>query len=401
MKHSLLLDGEASIVIRQLLTWSDSFGFAIAWASDNDLLRAVVDNGKKLRHGVVGTHFYQTQPAALRQLMALDNAKVVLPNNPLFHPKVWWFMRGKEVRCVVGSHNLTLAAHGGRNTEASALFEPNSPSPFSDDLLNFVKRSWEGAHEIDPDFLASYELQAQAARRHQAALGRFVDLRKANQSKLGRTLLKLDWRGFVARVLADQHHSAKGRLAILGIARELFATKGSLVRMTRDERRAIAGTYGRREPQLGGHDWAWFGTMFGQGDFKNLINEDFQGISAALDHIPLTGDVTEENYIHFVDGFELAFADKKHKGAVATASRLLAMKRPDWFLGVNSANRAKVCEAFGSAPTTLALDNYWRRIVEPLHLSSWWQVDRPSDARQRRIWDNRAALLDSLYYEPV
>lgn len=400
MKQTLLLDGAASTAIRRLLTWCDSFGFAIAWASDNALLRAVVNHGKKLRHGAVGTHFYQTQPAALQRLQALDNAKVVLPNNPLFHPKVWWFMRGNAIRCVVGSHNLTIAAHEGRNTEASALFEHGGTSTFSDSLRAFVEKAWDTAHEIDDDFLSSYALQAEAARRHRAALNRFVDLRKAKRSRLGRTLLALDWRDFVAGVLADQHHSAKGRLAILGTARGLFEAKGSLAQMTRDERRAVAGTYGKREPQLGGHDWAWFGTMFGQGDFKNLINEDFGGISAALDHIPLVGDVAQENYTAFTEGFERAFATKAHKGGVATASRLLAMKRPDWFLGVNSANRTKTCEAFGSAPSTLSLDNYWERVIEPLHLSAWWGVDRPSGVQQGRIWDNRAALLDSLYYDP-
>ncbi len=170
--------------------------------------------------------------------------------------------------------------------------------------------------------------------------------------------------------------------------------------MSRNERRAIAGTYGPIEKKLDDLDWNWFGTMFGQGDFKNLVNESPDGLSKALDHVTLDGDVTEEQFRAFANDFDAAFKGKAHKGRIATASRLLAMKRPDLFAAVNEANRRGICAAFGVASSTLNLKNYWERIVVPTQLSPWWQHPRPRNALNARIWDNRAALLDCIYYHP-
>jgi hypothetical protein len=76
-----------------------------------------------------------------------------------------------------------------------------------------------------------------------------------------------------------------------------------------------------------------------------------------LDHIPADGYVSEEQFINFKRHFDLAFQGKAHQGGVATASRLLAMKRPDMFVCVNNANRKGNCKAFGSPPSTLSLEN--------------------------------------------
>jgi len=139
--------------------------------------------------------------------------------------------------------------------------------------------------------------------------------------------------------------------------------------------------------------------MFGQGDFKNLVNESPEILSKALHNIPPDGDVSEAQFDPFVYDFDLAFKSKAHKGGVATASRLLARKRPDVFVGLNNANRAGISEAFGTASTTLNLGNYWERVVVPMQNSPRWLHPRPRQTLAGRIWDNRAALMDSIYYD--
>lgn len=400
MLPRLLLDGEAAATLKRLIAWSEAFGFAVAWASENPVLSCVVRYASKLRCGVVGTHFYQTQPASLRLLAGIAAARAMSPRNELFHPKVWWFTRQGTARCVVGSHNLTRAAHQGGNVEASLLIECDGESEFARSLQRFVIGSWKRASPIEEPFLTSYELQWEATRRSRRALTEFVELPPMSSAERFE-ILGLAWSDFVQGVQADPHHSVHGRLAVLEAARKIFATKGSFAKMTRDERRAIAGVYGRREETLGGHDWAWFGTMFGHGDFKHLVHEDFRRISKALDHIPLVGDVGEEMYRRYARGFLAAFEGASHQGGLATASRLLAMKRPDWFIAMNRANQASVCKAFGVPHTTTNIVSYWDRIIRPMHLTPWWRSPRPNDPFKGRIWDCRAALLDSHYYEPI
>jgi HKD family nuclease len=398
--QKLLLNDEAAEVLSRSIAWSEAYGFAVAWASENPVLSRVVEHAEKLRHGVVGTHFYQTHPAALKRLATVARARVMLPSNELFHPKVWWFTRNGAARCVIGSHNLTRAAHLGGNVEASLIVECNSASGFVQSLQRFVTDSWNNGCVIEEPFLSAYELQWRATRSLREALTEFVNLPPMTSEQREATFA-LTWPGFVQGVWADRHHSAEGRLAILELSRGIFAMRGTFARMNRDERKAIAGTYGRAEAKLGGHDWAWFGSMSGHGDFKHLVIEDYELLSKALDHIPLVGEVSEEMYGRYVRDFISAFEQASHKGGLATGTRLLALKRPDWFVAVNAANQKEVCRTFGVAHTTTNLGNYWKRIVKPLHMTRWYNISRPSDPLEGRIWECRAALLDSLLYEPV
>jgi hypothetical protein len=51
------------------------------------------------------------------------------------------------------------------------------------------------------------------------------------------------------------------------------------------------------------------------------------------------------------------------------------------------------------APTTLSLDNYWERVIEPIRQSPWYNADRPS-GRDAELWDARVAMVDAIYYAP-
>ena len=76
------------------------------------------------------------------------------------------------------------------------------------------------------------------------------------------------------------------------------------------DRKAIAGIIGKKEKagtQLESYDWGWFGSMVGAGVFRNRISENDDDLSLALDHIPTTGDVSEDDYNAFINCFQKAF----------------------------------------------------------------------------------------------
>jgi hypothetical protein len=66
----------------------------------------------------------------------------------------------------------------------------------------------------------------------------------------------------------------------------------------------------------------WFGNMRGAGYFKQRLNNDPTSLDAALDRIPLRGKVKKADF----DSFTAAY--KWERAGTGTASRLLAMKRP-------------------------------------------------------------------------
>jgi hypothetical protein len=396
-----LTEARATRTLLRLVSECECMDVAVAWAGKNPVVDAMLGQREKLRHLVIGTHMYQTDPEVLRRFIEVGTAKCMPPHGRLFHPKVYLFEMKNGFAAVVGSHNLTGGAFGGRNVEASLFLRAPTVNKVIRDLVAFVRTSWKAAEPIDEEnFLFAYEAQYEASKGKRQELERFHRLKKPRFGTSKPSPLNLSWADIVKAVRADEHHSFKGRLSILERAARLFNERSTFYTMERDERRAIAGTYGKVERGLDGLPWGWFGTMFGHGDFKNLVNDSPQGLSMALDHIPLRNEVDESQFRAFAAGFKSTFEGKAHRGGIATASRLLCMKRPDLFVGVNDANRRGLCDAFGVAFSNLNLDNYWERIVVPIRLSAWWRRPRPRGANNGRIWDNRAALLDSLYYDP-
>ena len=145
--------------------------------------------------------------------------------------------------------------------------------------------------------------------------------------------------------------------------------------------------------------------MRGAGVFKIRVSDKTKGgdtdkyLSAALDCIPPLGVVTQDDYERFVVRFRKAFIGAARQGQIASASRLLAMKRPDYFVCIDKENRLALSQDLGVAASALDFGTYWERVVEPVMTATWWQSLRPSGA-EGHIWDGRAAMLDALYYVP-
>lgn len=399
MKVSMLTEREATRALKQLVKTCSRYAVAVAWAGANEIVEAMLDAKKRLGKVVIGTHMYQTDPAVLRRFSKCKGARCLPPSGRLFHPKLYFFEMPDGYAAVIGSHNLTGGAFGGKNIEASVLLQGDEEDSIFHDLKNFIESRWAVAEDIlEDEFLFAYEAQYLAKKEKLKDLNQFYRLKKPRVGAKT-SPLAITWSSFVNGVKNDDHN-LQGRLAVLGRAASLFSEHDSFEAMPRPERKAIAGTYANNERGFDNVDWAWFGRMSGQGDFKNLVNESPQLLSKALDNIPVDGAISEDNFDAFSQDFDLAFRNKTHKGGIATASRLLVMKRPDFFVGVNDANKRGICGAFGVAHTTLGLGNYWERIVVPMQNSPWWLAPRPRATLAARIWDNRSALLDSIYYEP-
>jgi hypothetical protein len=212
----------------------------------------------------------------------------------------------------------------------------------------------------------------------------------------------MDWSGFVSRVRHDKY--CQRRLHILSAMKDLFSRKNSFAELEENERKAIAATLGKNQktpkglnPEL---DWGMFGNMGAFGIFRTLIIERPQNFSDALDCIPPTGPINERDYDRFREHFQRAFAGKSRTGGAPSASRLLAMKRPDYFVCFDTRNQKGICEHFGLTVNSIDLDTYWSILIERITLSAWWNAPRPI-GRDGAIWDGRAALLDALFYNDI
>ncbi len=380
----------------------ESMQWAVAWATENAVFEAAMKDSSKFEHFVVGTHMFQTQPEVLERAAALAAAAVVPPTGDLFHPKVYLFRNGQRIRCVVGSPNLTKAAMS-RNVEASVLLDGSLDDVALVELSRFVAEAWKGAEDISHEFLFRYRHQYAAKTAARQELIKFADVRPPSKPNTKRAPHDMSWADYLVQVRSSSHPSAhqfKERLGVLTKAHALFATGIPYAKWNEDDRKLVAGTLGRKKSQQPGVDYGLFGSMGASGTFANLVIEAPTGLSHALDFIPLMGAVTQGDYDRYCKAFRAAFDQDGRVGGLPTATRLLAMKRPDAFVCIDSANRKDLCENFGVSPSTTNLENYWQRIIEPMHGDPWWRHPQPSNAADAEIWLGRAALLDAIYYTP-
>lgn len=385
-------------VFRMQLNRCAKIHFAVAWASAGFLeFEALHKARRKIERAVIGTHFYQTDPQFIKRFVRHKRVRFVLDHSDLFHPKIYLFERlNGEWFCIIGSANFTRGGFG-KNHEASLLVE-SSDDPSGSLLIN-VKRL---IHECWTTAENSLDLDryTKARNRHRRAIdhiaGRFGLGEDAGNPIEFSQVLNLTWRQFLARVMRDQHHSTEGRIAVLQAAHRHFSEYNGFDRMPAEVRGCIAGY--RKERTL---EWGWFGAMGAAFDFKRIVYSKPLRFSEALDFIPMQGPVTREDYISYVTQYRKAFLRKnKQTGhGLGTATRLLAMKRPDYFVCLDSANSAGLFRDFGVSVKRHDYEGYWDKIIERLMLADWWNAPRPKNRLAAAVWDGRAAMLDAVFYE--
>jgi hypothetical protein len=210
-----------------------------------------------------------------------------------------------------------------------------------------------------------------------------------------RDIVTVPWNSFVHSIVATDRRYLDQRIVVLDRARDLFRKFGSLDRMELADRQKIAGI--RKDRDI---DWRLFGAMPAP-SFKAAIKNKVRELSSALDYIPFQGAVEKADYLAFVDGYRHAYREEGtiEKGhGLATATRLLSMKRPDYFVCHNSRNEKSLSADFGVKLARHDYEQYWDLVVQKVVSSNWWRSVRPTGGLETSIWDGRAAFLDSLYY---
>lgn len=388
---------EIESIVKQLTRKCRQLRWAVAWAShDFPLFHLLKENESKIRQMTVGIHFYQTHPNFISAFLNHDAVRFVMNPDGVFHPKLYLFeFEGGEWECVTGSPNLT---HGGfaANAEVAVHFtnlDLDAATAYSeittalDGFAVFGKKLKESELEA---YRAIWKRQQHRLSPLSGTYDPEPGKKRTKKSPLDVPLFVATWPEYFESVKEDTEHTTKGRVAVLEEARRLFATHKQFSNIGDEERKGIAG-FVRTEAL----DWLWFGSMAGHGYYKQAINLNSRQVSDALDAIPLTGKVTQAEFDRFVETLRTAFTNV----GIATATRLLTFKRPDYFVCLDSKNRDKLCDEF-DIPKNVDLDDYWEKVVERITDSNWWNSPEPTEELELRIWKCRAAFLDVRFYEP-
>lgn len=385
-------------VFRELGEWADELHLAYAWITS--------ENGNsphwqslplnKIKRALVGIKPCFTDPNVLRILSERNKIlKLVELPNGIFHPKLILGFNKSHAWAILGSSNLTSGGFSS-NTEINVLFKGNKiDEPFTK-LKNFIDETWNSSNAYFPSEqnLLDYELRcSQLPRRPRNFSLRHrpnTDVQAVNQ-------LNIPWNDYYSLIIEqDGRTLANGdiiRVFPTGTGssyieeveqcQQFFRENESFQSLTLEQRKFIAG--------WGDETSGAFGYMKGAGRYKEITRLRPQIFSALLDNLPLLGGITLEQaqeYFHAmlqIDGV-----------AIPTASRLIAMKRPDMFLAVNSANEVRIRSVFGYSPRN-DFTNYFR-LHNTIWAFPWFNVPEPEDIDERIVWRNRVALLDTIFY---
>jgi HKD family nuclease len=378
---------------------------AVAWASVGfDAFTLLKRHSEKIERMVVGTHFYQTHPSFIAAFISHPHVRFIPQTDDLFHPKVYFFEKPRGAwECIVGSPNFTNGGFGP-NYEMAVLV--SSEDQGASDALKKINATldayWEKASSFGPGDFEAYQ---QAWKRKRPMLknlrGKFGNPEDEEKDDKGKApldvpILRMTWAAYLDKVKAEKAsvygHSMTERLKVIQVARQLFAKHQQFNRINLGGRRKLAGLDGI----VDGVDFGFFGSMKGVGKFWTAIQNNDENLSLALDLIPAASGITREIYLEYIEQYKKAFPQGRH--GVATASRLLAMKRPDTFVCLDSKNKKLLCRDFGIS-RNVGYEKYWDSIVARIMESTWWCSPQPASGVEADVWKARAAFLDSIYYD--
>lgn len=385
---------------KRLMNRYSHFDWAVAWASVNfDSFKLLKKHRSKIRHVVIGTEFHQTHPDFIAEFSGDANVRFRIDQeglNGVFHPKVFLFSDNKSSwEAVVGSANFTNAAFT-RNVECAVLFGSTDQADglTYTELLQQIRTLWSAAKRVSDENLIAYRARWKINRaRLGAAAGDAANgVRVASVYECD--LLNLDWPEFFNRLRAEPDNRYQDRLNLLEQTRAIFDARHSLKDMSLDERKQICGT--AVEDEI---NWRLFGRMAFPRLNKRIKDNDAT-LSRALDLIPSSGPVTKENYDNYVSALRLTFVYKKGFQGLAVATRLLCIKRPDYFLCIDRENKSGLAKALGLKQSKMKIDNYWDSVIAPILESPWYLSPCPVTSAGKLAWDARVAMVDALFYKP-
>ena len=382
---------------KQLLRLIENYpemAFATAWASaSTDVFQSILTSKQKIFGAVIGTHFYQTHPDVLDHFVGSKKVKFILQPEGVFHPKVYIFWDGLMWEMIIGSANLTAGALSV-NSELSTLISHKDGTPsLKGELVNVLKGYLDDARTISQDDADSYRRLWLLKKPNLARISGQYGGVGSKKPAIDSPVMSMDWPTFFERVKQDKTHGFAERISMLEAMKVQFNKHAHFNDMELDVRLGIAGLASQFFPH-----WGWFGSMIGAGKFYRSMNEGHPAFSLALDQIPLQGEVTKAHFDHFISEYLKAFPEGRD--GIATATRLLAMKRPDTFVCVDAANRRLLSEDMGiNCPDTLDYERYWEEVILRLMDSPWWQSPEPNEPEDRAVWQGRAAMLDAIFYE--
>ena len=188
-------------------------------------------------------------------------------------------------------------------------------------------------------------------------------------------LTAMEWKDYETAI--NLHISLSPRKKELSAAQALFQQHPSFSDIDLLDRKKLLGTVREtsllQPPSCFTDDpqtclnWHFFGRLTLVATYCDLHAPN---IAQAIDLIPLDGAIKHDLYQQYFDTFT---GGNESSNPIATATRLLAMKRPDQFVCVNNANNETLRQKFGIQNKVFNANSYWS-LIEKIRKTPWFNA---------------------------
>ncbi len=385
--------------------------WAVAWASPDDFMYHFLDDQSAKKFIIVGLDRTGTHPDFLKKFPESSSIKFISKEQTcknLFHPKIYLFWNSdQDWTCIIGSANFTKSAFS-TNEEACVYISSNKNNTnFGSETRKYIFEKWQIGFNPSQKQIAEYEKKW---RRQPNIEDEMRDMNSGVKD-----VLRMNWSDYYEYVRNEGDKRIRighveERIKLLEIAHQWFKEIDPLTNMNFDNRRRLFGLIDPKDSSGHRQDWGAWGRL--RNTFEPTLRDNFQLLDSVIKYIPVNGKVHEHHYSEFVNALIKLETDlhsiqrsrgdpKRWSMKLATASRLLVYKRPDTFVSINGKiDASKMYKELRIDPRKLTIENYWHRLIEPVHESKWWN-SKPliTDSTVLAVWKARAAFLDSIYYE--
>ena len=377
-----------------------NISFAVAWIKDNKIYQKLLKNKDKIQFSTVGIDFAGTDVNVLKDFQNSNKVKIY-KGEYTFHPKIYVFYENKkDYAVIIGSANLT---NGGmvHNNECAVLFTEKDKGISLKDILRQLNIYFNKAKIITDGIIETYSKEYEAIKENNNSIVKRLEPTKQQIDEA--PYIDLKW-GEVSEII--QQIDFVDRSGMLNDIQEIFKklddSNIKFENLELDERRMIIGN----NKDVNNKYRAFGGLASGGKAQQILLNQDdtknteLRSIIEELDKIEL---LNEDNMCHPVSETIVRNIVKTVMGiegcGISTATRLLAVKRPDLFLCVNDGNQNSIKELFGFRISgKYEIDNYIK-LLKMIYNTDYFNHKLTKEEKQDEalvtISKYRVVLLDS------
>lgn len=346
----------------------------------------------------LGISFDQSNPEGIKHLMDKKYGVIIIDDKCTYHPKLYFFKSKNNYALLMGSSNFT---YGGfyQNVESNILLEGKDVQEKIKTYLGEIKLMVDGLKSFIPDnkWLNEYRKKYKT-RQAKLKLAKVKEetVKEDKQISYASWLSNADWKTYMRHINA-------GMRKRLDLYDDSLDNKISLLNEYKTNlhipwKVSLFQTIENRRRILGIGPYGWLGHIGASDRIQQLLaNGTIEGkriIVNAVNRIAkLESPLNYASLQRELENLEQLGPTTKVWG------RILAIARPELFCTISyQFVRESLSELLDKPKSYFGTVEGYIELLRLIHQSPWYNSSKPKDTKEQRIWENRVAFLDVVFY---